>query len=191
MRRLELTGKRFGRLTVLEDVGNDKHGNSIWKCICDCENQTIKIISSNNLERGHTKSCGCLYSEKLLERSKGEVGFNKLLSIYKLSAKKRNLEFNLTRELFKELTQQNCQYCGFEPKQIINNGRTKESKEHNKYIYNGIDRINNNMGYIIENCVPCCKICNNAKTNMKIEEFYKWINRLISMQQLPTDSVIS
>ena len=55
--REDLTGKRFGRLVVLEFVPNDKSG-SFWKCMCDCGN--IHTVYGSDLKNGHTKSCGCI-----------------------------------------------------------------------------------------------------------------------------------
>ena len=55
-----LIGKRFGLLTVKERVGSDSNGRVQWFCLCDCGN--TKIVSSNNLQSGDTKSCGCLQS---------------------------------------------------------------------------------------------------------------------------------
>jgi len=42
----------------------------------------------------------------------------------------------------------------------------------------GIDRMNNEVGYIITNVVPCCKICNWCKSNLTIQEFREWINKV-------------
>lgn len=58
----DLTGQRFGRLTVIERVEN--HGTEVaWKCQCDCGNTTK--VSGHNLLRGATRSCGCLHKEAL------------------------------------------------------------------------------------------------------------------------------
>lgn len=61
---IDLTGHRFGRLTVLRDTKQRSSGGSVmWECQCDCGN--IKIISSNSLMRqtSPTRSCGCLMLE--------------------------------------------------------------------------------------------------------------------------------
>ena len=60
--RLNLINKRFGLLTVIEDMGNDSNGNSLWKCQCDCGK--VKIIKGGNLSSGNTISCGCKKSSK-------------------------------------------------------------------------------------------------------------------------------
>lgn len=53
----DLRGKRFGKLIVLEDSGERKRRNIVWKCICDCGN--ITMVKADNLKTGKTKSCGC------------------------------------------------------------------------------------------------------------------------------------
>lgn len=58
--RIDLTEKRFGRLTVLEFLDNH-NGMARWKCLCDCGNETI--VYGNNLRRGYTRSCGCYRHE--------------------------------------------------------------------------------------------------------------------------------
>lgn len=57
----DLTGQRFGRLVVLEDVRIDTKHASVWRCVCDCGNE--KLVGANNLARGKTRSCGCLQKE--------------------------------------------------------------------------------------------------------------------------------
>lgn len=84
----DLTGQKFGKLTVLEYAGS-KYGRSSWKCQCECGN--IYIASQHGLTYGETLSCGCLkssYGEKrineiLLEQNikfKREYEFSDLIS---------------------------------------------------------------------------------------------------------------
>lgn len=63
----DLTGKRFGRLTVIERVQNNQSNKVMWRCLCDCGKETIAIGS--RIYTGKTKSCGCLTTEKTVERS--------------------------------------------------------------------------------------------------------------------------
>jgi len=44
---------------------------------------------------------------------------------------------------------------------------------------NGIDRVNNDLNYIVDNCVPCCKYCNSAKKDKTFEEFKQWVKKLV------------
>jgi hypothetical protein len=58
---LDLSGKRFGHLTVVKRVGS-KNGHSLWECRCDCGNTTDVVAGS--LTQGLTRSCGCLDRER-------------------------------------------------------------------------------------------------------------------------------
>ena len=64
---LGLTKQKFGRLTVIKRIENDKHGKSRWLCKCDCGNE-IQVVGID-LKSGHTQSCGCLQKEALLKRT--------------------------------------------------------------------------------------------------------------------------
>ncbi len=54
----DLTGKRYGKLTVVSRAENSKHGATRWRCHCDCGG--IKVIVSQNLVEKKTISCGCV-----------------------------------------------------------------------------------------------------------------------------------
>ena len=66
----DLTGRRFGRLTVIEFAGKTKDRKTTWNCLCDCGNE--KIIIGKNLKNGNTKSCGCLHAEKFKHKTHGK-----------------------------------------------------------------------------------------------------------------------
>lgn len=59
--RARLLGAVFGRLKVVEAAGSDKHGATLWKCVCECGKE--KIASRGALKSGRVKSCGCLLEE--------------------------------------------------------------------------------------------------------------------------------
>ena len=61
----DLTGEAYGRLTVIKKAGHDAHGNTMWECLCEC-NQT-KIVKTADLKNGKTKSCGCFQRERASE----------------------------------------------------------------------------------------------------------------------------
>lgn len=58
---IDLTGKQFGRLTVVSRAENDKRGNARWLCRCDCGNYSV--VMGKHLRCGHTESCGCSHQE--------------------------------------------------------------------------------------------------------------------------------
>lgn len=55
--KIDLTGKRYGKLNVLEKTEEKKNGSYLYKCKCDCGN--IKYITARDLSSGRVKSCGC------------------------------------------------------------------------------------------------------------------------------------
>lgn len=61
MRKINLIGKRFGRLVVLKENPVRKNKRICWDCICDCDNQIT--VEGTSLKSGTTKSCGCLRTE--------------------------------------------------------------------------------------------------------------------------------
>ena len=56
-RLIELTGKRFGKLVVIEYAGKNERRESLWRCVCDCGNESV--VRGDVLRRGTTESCGC------------------------------------------------------------------------------------------------------------------------------------
>ena len=67
-KKYDLTGKRFGKLTVIGESPNKKWGQRIWVCKCDCGN-TVEVCGGN-LKSGHTNSCGCINLERIKYLSK-------------------------------------------------------------------------------------------------------------------------
>lgn len=58
---IDITGKKFNRLTVLRREGR-KGSQATWRCLCDCGNEVVVV--SKDIRTGHTKSCGCLHREE-------------------------------------------------------------------------------------------------------------------------------
>lgn len=67
---IDLTGHKYGRLTVLGQaehyISPNGFQNTQWECLCECGNKTV--VSQANLRNGSTQSCGCLFREKASER---------------------------------------------------------------------------------------------------------------------------
>ena len=60
LRKADITGKRFGIVTAIECVGQNKYKNYLWRCLCDCGNEFI--VPASRLITGETQSCGCVHS---------------------------------------------------------------------------------------------------------------------------------
>lgn len=80
-------------------------------------------------------------------------------SVYKSGAKRRGFEFNLNEVEFEQITNGTCRYC---------NRTTKDSEI-------GVDRINSDLGYFMENCQPCCSTCNWMKRDLSHKDFLSHI----------------
>lgn len=172
---IDLTGKRFGFLTVIKRNGSEKcRGNALWMCQCDCG--IVTSTRSSFLRKGITKSCGCFRNTRMIDPG---AALNTLFSNYKKDSKRRGYEFSLSLEEFKALTKKKCDYCGAEPYLLYKHKKT--ISDDRGYLYNGIDRKHNSVGYCSENCVPCCKTCNVMKGAMELEEWKEW-TRKIAMQ---------
>lgn len=76
MRRVDRTGERFGRLVVTARAAGYKRTH--WACQCDCGNASV--VSNSNLANGNTKSCGCMWTEKVRGDMDGKR-FGKLIVI--------------------------------------------------------------------------------------------------------------
>lgn len=174
----DITNEVYGLLTVIKLAGFRKKKNgksSLWLCQCKCGNMTT--VEKGNLKI--SKSCGCLRGAKI--KSKNEHVLNIIFNGYINKSKERNLEFKLSKDEFLKFITDICYYCGSkglsETKYI-----TKRNIITGYLKHNGIDRINNDLGYLLSNCVTCCKICNRAKSSMDIKDFDKWINDLIKFR---------
>ena len=62
--KIELVGKRFGKLVVVSQVGLDKWGQYLWDCKCDCGND-VKVTGGNLRNRKEKNSCGCVKTQRL------------------------------------------------------------------------------------------------------------------------------
>lgn len=167
--RLEnLSGRTYNKLTVLKSYKViDK--KIIWDCICSCGNHIA--VRADSLTSGHTKSCGCL---RLVEDS---VIYKKVYTAYKAGAKRRGIEFSLIFEQFYNLIISNCHYCGAESSNLM-----KRNGKQGKY--NGIDRLDSSKGYVKDNVISCCKVCNYAKHTMHYEDFKEWVRRVSNYMKL-------
>lgn len=170
--RKDYTGRRFGRLVVYGYVGQTT-SHSRWLCQCDCGN--THVVGGPNLvskKRG-VRSCGCLLKENgmIFRKPDGVAAANALLASYKYGARKRDFSWNLTDEQFFELTKRPCFYCGKPPSNV-------KAGYRSDYVYSGVDRLDNSLGYTLENCQPCCEICNKSKRGMSLEDFSLWITSI-------------
>lgn len=160
----DLTGRRFGRLTVLSRAEN-RNGVTYWLCKCDCGNE--KEIRASHLKDGGTTSCGC-YCEEVREE------FYKIRDARPRSTRKQERLYRIWKGLRSRCNNKNY------PKHSRYGGRgITVCKEWDDYLVfkiwaleNGysdelqIDRIDNDGNYGPSNCrwVTSKQNCNNKST---------------------------
>lgn len=168
-RKVVEPGTKFHNLTVLDSESYSttqyKKKKALWLVRCDCGKE-YKVLG-NNVMRGLSKSCGCagaINEQSILKR---------LFNGYKTDAKRRNYSFRLTFKGFKKLIERNCYYCKAEP-----SSKAFKDTPHIEVLINGIDRLNNNSGYVSGNCVPCCSVCNKMKGTLSFASFMEKIESI-------------
>jgi hypothetical protein len=158
----EMVGQLFGRLIIICRHRPQRVKGVFFQCKCKCGNTTI--VRVDHLREGRVKSCGCLRKEVAAQRSKKKPYFW-LYAILKRNAKhftSKNVQLTFG-EFLEFIHIKNCHYCGCSVKwyeyDICENGKRRSHSYH-------LDRKDNIVGYIKENCVVCCSLCNYIKGDM-------------------------
>lgn len=101
----------------------------------------------------------------------GEGIANMWRSYYKNNARKRYIPWEISDEFFDALIKNNCHYCGKPPISFTKRGMSGE------LICNGVDRLNNSLGYFELNVVACCALCNRLKSDMSYIDYISHIRK--------------
>jgi len=175
-------GKRFGRLTIIDFSYKEGTQQYFYKAKCDCGTERLFRIS--NIQQGTTLSCGCLGKEIRAKVNKGntntrgafgESSLTFLINTYRGQARDRGMEYSLSREDFREITSSNCFYCDRPPSRV-----KKMRTGYGSYTYNGVDRVDNDLGYTKSNCVASCRECNIAKNSVTKQIVFRLYHRLFT-----------
>lgn len=164
-RAVDLTGQKFGHLTALNATELRLRKNIVWSFQCDCGN--IKNLPAGEVVSLKTTSCGC--RRKNLDRE-DQAWRNAFRRSLKLSDSYGDCDLDF--DFFKETVSKNCFYCNKPPRTPVRDGKIIIGYRV------GMDRIDSNLGYLKNNIVPCCEICNRAKSDKTI---YEWIDHVNSV----------
>lgn len=200
-----LINQRFNRLVIQHEAPRNQYKQRMVQALCDCGQ--IKIMPLSPIVSGRTFSCGCYqrqrssqvnankphphltsYANNRLGKRDTEVGqkypesYNKCRgsfaanTIYQIKqkAKQRNKLWSINDLEAFELCLQPCVYCGA-------TCNWPESR-------NGIDRVDNDLGYESGNCVSCCFQCNSAKAQLSVEQFKQYIILLYRKLCAPSEN---
>ena len=166
--------KTIGSIKVLSFDESKLQKNRIYfNCECTVCHRNLQVRVDGLIESrvGCDKCMGIWRKQNFKEKYKDLLPKdirNKWIH-FKCNAKRKNrtIKFELTKEQVQTLCENSCIYCG--KKRCL-----------------GIDRRNNNKDYTIDNCVPCCGICNRMKMDLNINEFYSQISKIY--ENLPKES---
>lgn len=147
-RLIDLTGQKFGRLTVIERAKNAKYSSVRWLCQCDCGQQTV--VTAGNLKNNHTRSCGCLRRD-----INSKIHY---IHGYSHSKNKRNEIYTIWKDIVKRCNNSNCnnyENYGGRGIRICNKwlkfiNFLEDMGERPRGM--SVDRINNDGDYCPENC---------------------------------------
>jgi hypothetical protein len=154
----DLSGKRFGLLSVLcKTEGRDRKGAIIWKCACDCGNETN--VRSDSLLSGHTRSCGCLIATVATKHGMRHT------RLYRIWGLMKSRCFNPNRDNFASYGGRGITVC----EEWINDFPVFRDWALSNGYNDGlsIDRIDNDGNYEASNCrwVSPKVQCNNRRNN--------------------------
>lgn len=167
-RKINMIGVQVGDWTVLGEAATVRGSPVKWKCQCKCG--ATRDIAGAVLRSGRSTKCvKCRHDSR--KKPNGESAFHDVYSAYRRQARNRGLEFSITKQQFVELTQSNCHYTGLPPSSI-------KKTPGGVFVYNGIDRIDNAVGYTYENCVPCAGAVNMMKRGMAYHDFINLCNQI-------------
>lgn len=118
---------------------------------CGKDGTSDDFFKDNQKPRGYVSRCKECY-QRQANVIRFEKPYRREMEI-KLNAKNRDIDWDLTREQFMSFWLKPCFYCGGDIPTV------------------GLDRIDNSKGYVFENLVPCCGLCNRMKSVMSIADF--------------------
>lgn len=172
-------GQRIGDFAITSY--DDKKSLYTLKCKCGKTStggsDLITTKLANILTEGFTACESCVYNYRLkykkdYESNSKKWTFKDVHREYVKKSKARNIEFSLSLEDTYLMFSQPCYYCNRPPSNV----RTRTSGV--KVTYQGLDRIDNEKGYIKDNVVPCCKHCNAFKLDRTQEELYQHVEEI-------------
>ena len=179
---IDMSNMKIGYLDILNKVADSEHKHRqsflIYCRLC----KEYKITTGRAIRRmarlkdQSLVNCGCRKNRIKTKEDHYRSALKLLYKQYKSSALQRNIYFNLSLEEFERIVKEKkCVYCGEDITRTVTS-RTKFNSMD--FVFAGIDRIDNNNGYILGNVATCCSVCNNMKGTSSIFDFLNKINKI-------------
>lgn len=180
----DITGQRFGRLTVVRVSSPDKHGKSRWYCTCKCGKSAV--VNYSSLVRGLSKSCGCHRAELGRKGGYKDISRSWWRRIVK-NAVLRGYKFDLTPEDVWSTYEQQGRKCVFTnmPIQFYPN----YNQVHNQTA--SLDRIDSSLGYVKGNIQIVHKVVNQMKSYLSDDEFVAFCNEVARTRPMDHDACLT
>jgi len=175
-RTIDISGMTFGWITVAKRVKVNNISSACWEGTCICGKKVI--LKGSDLRSGRVLSCGC--KRPILvgnSKRKNKPFISSAIEVFR----QRYSDGDLKIEQFISLSQMPCYYCGIlniNSYNIFTKSNIEESRINGIFDHNGLDRIIPTEKHNINNVVPCCKWCNEAKMNRSAEEFFEHRKRM-------------
>jgi hypothetical protein len=146
MRRKDVRGQRFGRLTAISPASKIKGGCYRWNVLCDCgKHLTVKLSS---LTSGVSKSCGCFHKDLLSKHRHCTVENGRATREYRTWGSMKSRCLNRNHQNFKNYGGRGITVC----ERWSSNFQNFFDDMGDKPVGLSIERIDNNRGYYKENC---------------------------------------
>lgn len=174
-------GYTVGDITVERFEPSRGYYHMVCKCGKELRGSASFVTTKVNTYNKHSYTgCQLCWNKYLATRVEynSDEYFHDIYKRYTRRGRDLNIEFALTKEQCTQLFKSPCYYCGELPK-IRSLAITKLK---NKLIEsNGIDRLQSNLGYTVENTVACCKSCNYAKHILNYDQFIDKVKKIYSI----------
>lgn len=167
----DISGLSVNALTVIRRHGRVRN-HATWVCRCACGVEVIESTERlvNKNPKKLRRNCG--NHPDLSPNIKPDSNITNAIKTYKQGAKRRGLSWLLTREQTIELFTGDCFYCGAKPSVV------EDETKGSPFVRNGIDRKYSDMGYLPDNCVSCCTVCNYMKRDLGYDDFLALIDKI-------------
>lgn len=182
MQLIDLTGKRFGKLTIISRASTPGAKHVRWNAVCDCG--VRKTVHGDAVKRGTSRSCGCIRQEQgswnrgiVREQNHVYRGIGAFSASHygdiKYKATKRRLEFSVTHERLWELFNEQGGVCALSgiPLHFESYSKANDATA-------SLDRIDSSKGYVEGNVQWVYRSINFMKGKMTDEQFIEVCKRV-------------